>query len=260
MTENQKSLKAPTFRPLSTFWGSIPNPKSSGASVGIVTGTAKTPTSRQIQNRLKSRFYSFLFAISLLSWQQIQPVLSQGVSRLESEVKGPESIVRPILKSGSQGVAVSELQAALKLLGYYSGSVDGTYSESTAIAVSRFQQAAGLNIDGIVGTATWERLFPLTPPTPSSPPSARSPESATNTSSATAPEPPAADLPTLKLGMRGPAVFWLQKRLQATGFFTGNVDGIFGSDTELAVKAAQRNYRLNPDGVVGGSTWRALLP
>ncbi|MCL1473910.1 peptidoglycan-binding domain-containing protein [Argonema antarcticum] len=242
MTENQKGLKPTTFIPFSTFWGLIQNPKS------------------KIQNRLKSRFYSFLFAISLLSWQQIQPALSQGVSRLESEVKGPQSLVRPILKSGSQGVAVSELQAALKLLGYYSGSVDGTYSESTAIAVSRFQRAAGLNVDGIVGTATWERLFPLTPPKPSSPPSASSPESPTNASPATAAEPPGTDLPTLKLGMRGPAVFWLQKRLQATGFFTGNVDGIFGSDTEIAVKAAQRNYRLNPDGIVGGSTWRALLP
>ena len=242
MTENEKGLKPTTFIPLSTFWGSIQNPKS------------------KIQNRLKPHFCLFLFVISLLSWQQIQPALSQGVSRLESEVNGPQSLVRPILKSGSQGVAVSELQAALKLLGYYNGSVDGTYSDSTAIAVSRFQQAAGLNVDGIVGTATWERLFPLTPPTPSSPPSASSPEPPTNnTSPTTAAESSGADLPTLKLGMRGPAVFWLQKRLQATGFFTGNVDGIFGSDTELAVKAAQRNYRLNPDGVVGGSTWRALL-
>lgn len=206
------------------------------------------------------RFCLILFSVSLLSWHQVQPALSQGVSRLESEVPSPQSIVRPIIKSGSQGVAVSELQAALKLLGYYSGSVDGTYSETTAIAVSRFQRAAGLNVDGIVGTATWERLFPLTPPTSPSPTSARSAESATNTSPATAPESPGVDLPTLKLGMRGPAVFWLQKRLQATGFFTGNVDGVFGSDTELAVKAAQRNYRLNPDGVVGGSTWRALLP
>ncbi|NES85256.1 MAG: peptidoglycan-binding protein, partial [Moorea sp. SIO2B7] len=42
------------------------------------------------------------------------------------------------------GSVVSELQAALKLLGYYDGSVNGIYSESSAIAVSRFQQAAGL--------------------------------------------------------------------------------------------------------------------
>jgi len=36
---------------------SIENPKSSGASVGIVTGTAKTPTSRKIQNRFWFQLY-----------------------------------------------------------------------------------------------------------------------------------------------------------------------------------------------------------
>lgn len=70
---------------------------------------------------------------------------------------------RPILKLGSEGVAVSELQATLKLLGYYTDVVDGFYRESTAIAVSQFQQAAGLTPDGITGPATWNRLFPSTP-------------------------------------------------------------------------------------------------
>ena len=67
---------------------------------------------------------------------------------------------RPVLRTGSQGTDVSELQAALKLLGYYMGKVDGVYSESTAFAVSRFQKAAGLNPDGVVGSETWNRLFP----------------------------------------------------------------------------------------------------
>ncbi|MEC4813760.1 MAG: peptidoglycan-binding domain-containing protein [Scytonema sp. PMC 1069.18] len=69
-------------------------------------------------------------------------------------------INRPTLKVGSQGVPVSELQAALKLLGFYTGEVDGVYNENTAIAVSRFQEAAGLNADGVVNDTTWERLFP----------------------------------------------------------------------------------------------------
>ncbi|GAB1541429.1 hypothetical protein NUACC21_41000 [Scytonema sp. NUACC21] len=67
---------------------------------------------------------------------------------------------RPNLKVGSQGEPVSELQAALKLLGFYTGTVDGVYSESTAIAVSQFQQAAGLKPDGVVNATTWQRLFP----------------------------------------------------------------------------------------------------
>ncbi len=67
---------------------------------------------------------------------------------------------RPILKAGSQGAAVTELQAALKLLGHYTGTVDGVYNESTAIAVSEFQKTAGLDADGVVGPSTWEKLFP----------------------------------------------------------------------------------------------------
>lgn len=67
---------------------------------------------------------------------------------------------RPILRVGSQGEVVSELQGALKLLGYYTDVVDGVYRESTAIAVYKFQQAAGLTPDGIAGPATWNRLFP----------------------------------------------------------------------------------------------------
>ena len=81
---------------------------------------------------------------------------------------------RPILRIGSQGEAVSELQAALKLLGYYTDTVDGVYRENTAIAVSRFQQVSGLKADGIVGPATWERLFPNLPSAQTLPPTSSS--------------------------------------------------------------------------------------
>jgi peptidoglycan hydrolase-like protein with peptidoglycan-binding domain len=43
------------------------------------------------------------------------------------------------------------------------------------------------------------------------------------------------------------------------GFFNGSVDGVFGAETENAVKAVQRNYGLDADGVVGSATWDALL-
>ncbi|WP_066375277.1 peptidoglycan-binding domain-containing protein, partial [Anabaena sp. CA = ATCC 33047] len=69
-------------------------------------------------------------------------------------------INRPTLKVGSQGERVSELQAALKLLGFYSGAVDGIYNNNTANAVSQFKQTVGLSPDGIVDAATWQRLFP----------------------------------------------------------------------------------------------------
>ncbi|AFZ60057.1 peptidoglycan-binding protein [Anabaena cylindrica FACHB-243] len=70
------------------------------------------------------------------------------------------TINRPTLKLGSQGERVSELQAALKLLGFYTGAIDGIYQAGTASSVSQFKQAAGLNPDGVVDAVTWQKLFP----------------------------------------------------------------------------------------------------
>ncbi len=67
---------------------------------------------------------------------------------------------RPNLKVGSEGVPVRELQAALTLLGFYEGEVNGMFTETTQKAVSRFQQAAGLKADGVVDTNTWQTIFP----------------------------------------------------------------------------------------------------
>lgn len=77
--------------------------------------------------------------------------------------RSPLSTARPNLRVGSEGQAVAELQALLKLLGYYAGAVDGLYSEATADAVSEFQTAAGLTADGVVGPATWGKLLPAAP-------------------------------------------------------------------------------------------------
>lgn len=179
---------------------------------------------------------------------------------------------RPTLKTGSEGVAVSELQAALKLLGYYAGAVDGVYQEGTAIAVSQFQQAAGLAVDGIAGPATWERLFPdVSTAQVSAPTSSRNPASvfpvpsiqsnpgAAAPAAANPQQPAAVGLPTLREGMEGPAVAQLQERLKALGFLQGSIDGVFGTRTQAAVQAAQQNFKLEPDGVVGPATWSALF-
>lgn len=178
---------------------------------------------------------------------------------------------RPILTVGDRNESVSELQAMLKLLGYYNGLVDGAYQEGTATAVSAFQRAAGLTADGVAGTATWNRLLPVanstvpvtpapTPPTPITPPAPVTPAPTPVTPAPpVAAQPTTVNLPILRLGSRGSAISQLQQRLRRLGFFRGAVDGIFGSETEDAVKAAQQNYGLDADGIVGSATWDALL-
>jgi N-acetylmuramoyl-L-alanine amidase len=159
-------------------------------------------------------------------------------------------INRPVLQIGSQGSDVSELQAALKLLGYYSGVVDGTYSQATADAVIRFQKAAGLNPDGVMGPGTWEQLFP---PIGYAEPD---PCFCADGSTGVVPE---GNFPVLQIGMRGTAVVGLQQRLKARGLYLGAIDGIFGQETQSAVVLAQQNFGLIPNGIVDFSTWDVLL-
>lgn len=65
-----------------------------------------------------------------------------------------------LLKNGSRGPQVELLQSILNRLGYNSGAVDGTFGIRTENAVKRFQNAADLNVDGIVGPKTWAALSP----------------------------------------------------------------------------------------------------
>ena len=64
---------------------------------------------------------------------------------------------------------------------------------------------------------------------------------------------------TLRFGDQGEAVKEVQSILNATGYGTLVVDGIFGAQTEAAVKLFQHDYGLEVDGVVGAQTWEILL-
>ena len=64
-----------------------------------------------------------------------------------------------VLRSGSTGLLVKQLQQKLKDLGYYSGSVDGSYGAGTTQAVMDFQAANNLTADGIAGAKTQDAAF-----------------------------------------------------------------------------------------------------
>ncbi len=64
---------------------------------------------------------------------------------------------------------------------------------------------------------------------------------------------------TQKQGMRGTQVKVLQFLLNQKGFNPGTIDGIFGANTNKAVKAYQEAHNLDPDGIVGRQTWKSLL-
>ena len=66
--------------------------------------------------------------------------------------------------------------------------------------------------------------------------------------------------PTLRRGSKGEYVTLLQTKLIQLGYSLPKygADGSFGAETEVAVKAFQRDHSLTADGVVGKATWEAL--
>ena len=121
------------------------------------------------------------------------------------------------IKSGSKGELVELVQQMLNEKGYACGSADGIFGTKTKNAVEKYQKAKGLSVDGIVGAKTYAKLF--------------------------------ADC-LLKNGSRGELVKALQTKLNKQGYGAGSADGIFGRNTEKAVKAFQSASGLAADGKV----------
>ena len=61
-----------------------------------------------------------------------------------------------------------------------------------------------------------------------------------------------------KYGSRGSEVTQIQTKLKRWGYYKGNIDGIYGSQTLEAVKYFQRKNGLTVDGIAGPATLRAM--
>jgi len=65
----------------------------------------------------------------------------------------------PTLKVGEEGEAVMRLQRRLQQKGFLSAQPDGAFGPMTEEAVKEAQDAPGLEVDGVVGPATWRALL-----------------------------------------------------------------------------------------------------
>lgn len=133
-----------------------------------------------------------------------------------------ESVSWPIVKKGDINIEVKAVQYLLKHRGY-SITVDGNFGTGTETTVKSFQTANGLTADGIVGSATWQKL-----------------------------------IVTVRNGNTGEAVKAVQDLLKNKFGYSLTIDGIFGTGTENAVKNFQSKNGLTADGIVGSNTWMYL--
>ena len=61
-----------------------------------------------------------------------------------------------------------------------------------------------------------------------------------------------------KYGSRGDEVIQIQTKLKRWGYYNGNIDGIYGSQTQEAVRYFQRKNGLTVDGIAGPKTLAAM--
>ncbi len=84
------------------------------------------------------------------------------VGRMTSVLQTEPTFSNQVLKYGSKGQDVTELQGRLKFLGYYNGRIDGDFGWQTSRAVKDFQYRFGMKVDGVAGPKTKERLVAAT--------------------------------------------------------------------------------------------------
>lgn len=115
---------------------------------------------------------------------------------------------------------VESIQRDLQTLGFYDGEIDGQYGEATVAAVEAFQTEAGVTVDGRYGSETHAAV-----------------EQALR-----------AD------GQTSETVMEIQEVLSDLGFYDGEIDGIYGPGTSIAVAELQAELGLTPDGIIGPET------
>lgn len=137
------------------------------------------------------------------------------------------------LTLGDEGEAVRDLQRRLTAAGF-DPAENNCFGQSTVAALRDFQHTRGLVANGCCDRLTWSALVEA----------------------------------GYRLGdrllyrrqpmLRGDDVGALQRNLGSMGFDAGRVDGMFGPQTERALKEFQRNAGLTVDGVCGRDSVQSL--
>ena len=160
----------------------------------------------------------------------------------DSDNESPQSTKSNVLKVGSSGDEVTKLQNRLTKLGFYKGEITGYFGEATESAYKAFQNAAGLNPDGIAGEDELSLLYSDDAP-----------------ASMTEEKEEEKNNGTYALGDMGDEVTAIQQKLFDLGYYSAEVTGYFGELTEQAVKDFQYINGIEVSGIVDEFTYEVLF-
>lgn len=193
------------------------------------------------------------------TWYRIQYIYT-AVKKLaelssEGEFSQTDTFNGRNLQVGDRGTEVLRIQQYLQYISDRLGSdsgpaptVDGVFGDTTQRAVRSFQEYYGLIPTGTVNEATWNGIV-------------------TTYYALGGGEVVRDDFPypgtPLRRGSRGNDVSSLQTMLNRVATVNVSmpllaVDGIFGPQTEQAVRMFQEYYGLTVDGIAGPQTWKVL--
>jgi peptidoglycan hydrolase-like protein with peptidoglycan-binding domain len=141
-------------------------------------------------------------------------------------------VAMPASSASAASAEVAALQVAMRQLGLYPHPVDGITGPWTRSAVRAFQGRKQLVVDGVPGPQTRRALGHL--------------------------GRPLLGTRLMRRGDRGWDVAALQFLLRSRGFGQGGLDGVFGPNTDIAVRGFQRVARIGVDGIAGSATLAAL--
>ena len=156
------------------------------------------------------------------------------------------------LKKGCTGNDVKWMQDGINQVMGTKMPVDGEFGNTTMKYVKQFQTKYGLEVDGIFGTASRKKLQSLYTGGTASGSEGNNTNDTTNTSKYPVPTR------TLKNGVTGDDVKWMQTALNSVLGTKMKVDGEFGNTTEKYVKQFQTKYGLEVDGIFGAASRKKL--
>ena len=171
----------------------------------------------------------------------------------------------------STGDNVRSLQKSLITLGYLKGKADGVFGSQTEEAVKKFQKANDLTVDGLAGADTQGAISAVLKKKNSKSAS----KQVTPKTTAKFPAVLNSILPELAAGAKDPVfggdystlyngsvdnrVKTVQTLLIAMGYLGGTADGIYGTNTENAVRKYQEATGMSSaDGIAGPLTLAGL--